>query len=909
MRLSTLAAVLLAAPLAAQTAAPSKPPLAGPPSLSARAVEPGAIDLDGQLTEAAWADAEVARDFVQIRPAPGAPSTEPTEARVVYDGDALYVGMTLHDSRPDAILAPLGRRDADLTSDWAFVALDSYFDRRTAFVFAVNPAGVQRDLLVYEDVREDDSWDAVWDVATQRTPTGWTAEFRIPLSQLRYAADRPVQTWGLQFGRDHVRTGESGFWAPMSPDVNGMVSQFGTLSDLRDLRAPRRLELVPYAASALTRAPGDARDPYYAPTAVAPRLGLDVKYGVTSDVTLAATVNPDFGQVEQDPAQVNLGGFELFLQERRPFFVEGTDAFSMEPRRYFSTNRPNLLYTRRIGRSPQRGQFVPGDAYRAAGEDGVVYADAPRQSTILGAAKLSGRAGRFSFGVLDAVTGPEYGRFQAVAADGTVATDGRALVEPATNYAVVRARGTFGRTIVGGLATSVLRSTADPAIDGLLPAQATVAGLDVEHPLGDWTLSGQLAGSVVSGSAASIARVQRAFPRLYQRPDAGHLRLDDTRTSLAGLTGELNLLKTSGEHWLAGVHANVTTPGFDSNELGFQSRADEAGGGVVVIYNQNQPRGVFQRWGANVFTGAGWNFAGDRTTTFAGANANARFRNFWGANANVSAGPRTVDDRGTRGGPLLTDPAGGNVNVSVRSDDRKAVSGYAYGYASASEIGGRNGGGGGGLEARPSSSVTVRLGPELSRSFAPQQYVRSVEAPGLDTTFGRRYLFGELDRTTLSLDARVDWTFTPTLSLQVFARPFVSTGRYRAFRQLTEAGQLRMPTFGDGFGSVETGRFESDGEGGSVFVPDASAAEAYRLTGADGGTATLANPDFTVRALQGNAVLRWEYRPGSAFFLVWQQQRSGFATDGALRFRRDVRGLFADEVTNVFLVKLSYWLG
>ena len=896
--LALLLAVLLAPAPAAQSAAerPAGPAAASVPPLqiAAAAVEPGAVRLDGVLDEAAWGRAEVATGFVQGAPDPGEPGSERTEARVLYDGSAVYVGMRMHDSRPPT--SQLGRRDVRTASDYASVVFDSYDDDRTGFQFEVNPHGVQRDFLLYDDVREDGSWDAVWEVATSRDGAGWTAEFRIPLSQLRYAGGAAVQSWGLQFTREIHRTGERLAWAPILPDVDGFVSRFGTLADLRGLASPRRLELQPYVASSLARAPGDDLDPYYAENDVSPRVGLDVKYGVTSDVTLTATVNPDFGQVEADPAQVNLGGFELFFEERRPFFVEGTDVFSLSPRRYFATNRPNLLYTRRIGRAPQRRSFVSDAAVEAAGDDGTVYADAPQQSTILGAAKLTGRAGGVSFGVLNAVTGPEHGRFTALDAAGGAVHSDRALVEPATNYAVGRARATFGRTRVGALGTSVVRATSDAAIGALLPGQATVAGLDVEHPFGDWILSGQVAGSVVTGSAESVARLQRSFPRLYQRPDAGHLAFDPSRTSLAGLTGEVNVLKVAGEHWLAGFHASATSPGFDANELGFQSRADYAATGGGVIYTQNKPQGAFQRWNANLFAGSGWNLAGDRTFSFLSANVSGQLKTFYGGNVNVEAYPRAVSDRGTRGGPLMGSPAGLSGGAYVYTDQRKPLSLGGFTGASWDELGGWSARTYPSVEVRPSSSVSVEVGPSLDVSHDERQYVGAFDAPSLGATFGRRYVFGVLDQTTVAVEARVDWTFTPTLSLQTFVRPFVSRGRYTAFRQLTEPGQLALPVFGEGFGAAEP---ETDG----------GVVTGYRLTGADGGAVRLGNPNFTVRALQGNAVLRWEYRPGSALFVVWQQQRSGFEPDGALRVGRDVGGIFRDTPTNVFLVKLSYWLG
>lgn len=915
MRLLLLLASLLAAPLAAQTSVPPANPLASDTAatlaaehtLGAHALGDGSIDLDGRLDETAWAAADVATGFVQNRPEPGAPASEPTEARVLYDGGAVYVGLRMHDSQPERVQAPLGRRDADLEGDWVLVAFDSYHDRRTAFAFALNPAGVQQDLLLYDDVREDMSWDAVWSGAASRDAEGWTAEFRIPLSQLRYAGGRAVQDWGLQFHRKHHRTGERTFWAPMLPDDNGMVSLFGTLSGLRDLHTPRQLELMPYVASSLTRAPGNRLDPFYAQNDVSPRVGLDLKYGITSDLTLTATVNPDFGQVEADPARVNLGGFELSFDERRPFFVEGTDVFSMQPRRFFGMNRPSLLYTRRIGRSPQRTDFVPGAARQAAGDDGTVYTDAPQQSTILGAAKLSGRVGRFSVGVLDAVTGPEYGLFQAFDGAGQMVMDDRALVEPATNFTAARARGTFGRTIVGALGTSVFRSTANDVIASLLPTQATVLGVDVEHPVGDWIVNGQLAGSHVSGSTESIARLQTAFPRLYQRPDADYLDFDPTRTSISGLTGEVNVLKASGEHWVGGLHGEFTSPGFDANELGYQSRADEAGLGGVLVYQQNDPQGPFQNWSANVYSGARWNFGGDRMATFLGGSTDGQLRNFWGGSVSGEVWTRGTSDRTTRGGPLAAAPAGFSLNGNVWSDDRKPVSGYFWTGTNRNELGSWSHGVEIGMEARPTSSVQFSVGPGVDLSHDPRQFVGIFEAPGLEATFGNRYVFGAIDQTTLAMSARLNWTFTPTLSLQTYVRPFVSRGRYSDFRQMTAPGQLDFPLYGEGFGAVESGSFEEiDGE--AVFVPGAGST-AYRVTGADGGQATFSDPSFTVRALQGNAVLRWEYRPGSALFLVWQQQRNGYAVDGRFEFDRDVRGLLTDPVTNVFLIKLSYWLG
>ena len=846
----------------------------------------GPIHLDGVLDEAAWASAEHAGGFVQLRPALGEPASEQTEARVLYDGDAVYVGMRMHDSQPDRIGAALGRRDSGPESDWAQVMLDSYADRRTAFGFMVNAAGVQTDFLMFDDVNEDDSWDAVWEAATSRDGTGWTAEFRIPLGQLRFAPG--AEQWGLNFGRKHFRTGEHTFWAPLRPDVDGKVSRFGTLTGLSGLESPRRLEVQPYVAASLTRAPGDDDDPYYTENDFTPQAGLDLKYGLTGDLTLTATVNPDFGQVEADPSQVNLGGFELFFEERRPFFVEGADKFSMQPRRFFATNRPDLLYTRRIGRQPQRSGFVPDGLDN---EDITVYTDAPQQSTILGAAKLSGRVGRFSVGAMNAVTGREYGRFEAFDDAGQQLDSGRGLVEPVTNYFVGRARGTFGGTIVGGLVTSVVRDTGDPAIAALLPVQSTVAGFDIEQPLGDWRLTAQLVGSHSSGTEDAVTRLQSAFPRLYGRPDAGHLGIDSSRTALAGLTGEVNLMKTNGERWSGGLHASTLSPGFDANALGFQSRADYTGVGGSVGYQLNEGVGPFQRFSASSYAGAGWNYAGDRTASFGGTNANGQFHTFWGVNGNLNWNARSMNDRLTRGGPIADGPAGFNVNGNVWSDDRKPVSGYVWGKVDGDAFGSHGWGIDTGLDVRPSAALELSLSPGYFRDHEARQYVTAFDDAAATATFGRRYVFGGLNSTTLAMSVRANWTFSPALTLQLFARPFVTRGKYESFKAFDRPGAGELPIYGEDLGSVT--------RDGSVVTIDPG----------DGGEPFDLEEDFTFRSLQGNAVLRWEYRPGSALFLVWQQQRSATASDGQIRYGRDVRGLFTDEAQNIFLLKLSYWLG
>ncbi|GAB5519680.1 MAG: hypothetical protein RhofKO_19310 [Rhodothermales bacterium] len=857
------------------------------PSFSASSITTESIRIDGVIDEAAWADATPLSNFVQFRPTPNAAPSEQTEARVLVGPTALYVAMRMFDAQPEAINTRLARRDSYADTDHAVVVIDPFGDGRTGFLFRTTPGNVKVDVLFFDDIDSDASWDAVWDAATQRTADGWTAEFEIPLSQLRYEGGPGPHTWGLQLVRIHHRTGELSYWSARDPGAEGYVSQFGTMIVPTDLPSPRRFELLPYMASVVTQAPDADANPFVTSTELAPRAGLDVKWGLTPSLTLAGTINPDFGQVEADPAQVNLSGFELFFEERRPFFVEGVDAFAMAPRRAVATQRPTLLYTRRIGRSPQRISFVP-DAMR----NGQLFTDAPQQSTILGAAKISGQIGRFNVGVLNATTRAEYGRFQRLDASGTTTETGRALVEPLSNYLAARARGTYGRFIVGGLLTSVLRNTDDAAIADLLPQTASVAGVDVEYTLDDaWRLTAQLSGSWLSGSPAAITRAQTAFPRLFQRPDADHLDLDPTQSNLAGWSSEVNLLKTRGEYWTGGLHMAATSPGFDANAMGFQPRADLMNVDGIARYQQNTPRANLQSWSAVLRGGVGYTFGGERIASLLVGRLSAQLPNFWGVGFTFIAAPRSYDDRLTRRGPLAKRPASLDVSIDLDTDSRQKVWAAFSANVATDELGGSELGGSLELSTQPRSALQLSAGPEFSIAQRPRQYVTAFADPAAVATFGTRYVFGHLETTTLAFTARADWTFTPNLSVQLYARPFLSSGRYAAFKAFDQPNALRLPVYGESRGTVTT-----DGDGTTI-NPE------------DGGEAFTLSRDFTVRALQGNAVLRWEFRRGSTLFFVWQQQRDGRLSDGRFQVQRGLRDLLDDSHTNVFMVKLTYWLG
>jgi hypothetical protein len=844
--------------------------------------------IDGRLDDAAWSAAPVAGDFVTQRPAFGQPASQRTEARVAYDADAIYVGIRAFDTAPDSIASQLGRRDATgIISDWVQVVFDSYHDRRTGFRFAVTPRGVKRDVFHYDDGPEDATWDAVWTVETAIDSLGWTAEFRIPFSQLRFRQGSGEQVWGLNILRDLARKEERSYWSPMRPDQSGFASRFGTLTGIRDLRNPRRLELLPYSVASVTRdgeVSGD--DPFRDPTDPALSVGADLKYGVTSNLTLTATFNPDFGQVEADPSQVNLSAFETFFQERRPFFVEGVDVFN-----FGLGGGEALFYSRRIGRSPQGG--VGG---------GKQFVDAPDATTILGAAKLTGRtSGGWTIGVLDAVTAEEKTRYVIDDASGVES----AVTEPMTNYGVARVRRDMrgGQTSIGGIVTTVHRRLGDDNGLEWLPGSAYAGGLDWRHRFlnGQWQFNGFLLQSTVRGDTLAIRRLQTSPARLFQRPDADHVDYDPQRTALNGTGGLVALNKIAGK-WHGGSGLVYRSPGFESNDLGFLRSADRVSWDGFVGYNQFEPQGPFRNWNFYHNHYLGWTTDGERTSYGTNINGNFALKNLWTGYWGLAYNAAGLSVSELRGGPALATPPSSELWGGFSTDRRKKVyvgADLSYNWESGTD--GSSISAGPFVNVRPSSRFDLLLAPSVSWNTNAWQYVGSRLDSNADNT--RHWVFGKLDQTTVSLTARLNYIFSPTMSLQFYAQPFISAGDYRDFMEVADS---RADGFGDRFRQLPASEIrECTGEG-SVFFgvrPQAAGCEDT----ADFGY-QFDNPDFNIRSLNSNAVLRWEYRPGSTLFVVWSQGRSDFAADGRFQLRNNASDLFRAPGTNVLLIKMSYWL-
>lgn len=884
------------------TASAAQPGEQQPRSVEAQ-VRTGPVEVDGILDEPAWQEARPISEFVAGEPIEGVPATHQTEVRVLFDDEAIYVGLRMWDPEPGSIRRQLTRRDEESESyDFVEVAFDPDRDRRTAYAFRLTAAGVQVDRFRYDDVQVDEAWRAVWAGALHLDEQGWTAEFRIPLSQLRFEASEDPQSWGFNVTRRKVSTGEVSYLSLESRQRYGGVSAFAALDGLRLTERARNLEVAPFVLAGHETQPDVPDDPFRQGSDQMGQIGLDGRYGLGSTFVLDFTLNPDFGQVEVDPAVINLTAFETFFPEQRPFFTRDDRLFD------FSLPGPanTLFYSRRIGRSP-----------RGTGPAGADHSSVPRESRILGAGKLTGRtAGGLSAGALLAFTDQMTGRAYWEAEDrfeGFVA-------EPRTRYGVVRLRQDLrdGDSQVGAIVTDVGRELSDEPLVGRLPDRSHSVGVDFEHAWADqeWALSGHLTASRVQGTAEAMVRIQESSIHLFQRPDAPHLEVDSAATSVGGAHWHVNLTRRGGSRLTGSTWLGQRTPGFEINELGFSSSAERVYGGGRVQFSEITPGRFFREYSASIFTfqsfrnsvWEGGEAGRGRRGAWAGGpingNLDATFLNFWEVEGSLGYSPSVLNDRITRGGPLMETPAERSAGVGLSSDPRASVSGgLGVEYTSA-------GAGGDELELeaelvyRPSARIQLELNPTWQRALDRVQYVAGLSDPSHGATYGRRYVFGELDRRTLSVDTRLSVVFSPTLTLQVFTQPLLSSGRYREYKQFTEPA-------GFAFDVLAKGEAASDPEGvrcveGRSCIADGTL---YLDFAGDGiPEAQLPDPNFTIGALRGNAVLRWEYRPGSQLFLVWQQRRRDEARLGTLSPSRDLRALLEAPTEHVFLLKASYWI-
>ncbi|MFP2926323.1 DUF5916 domain-containing protein [Pyxidicoccus sp. 3LG] len=836
--------------------------------------------LDGVLDDGAWRQATFTTDLVQKEPDQGLPATLRTEVAFVYDDDALYVGARMFSDSPADIETVMTRRDESGVAERLIISLDTWLDRRTAYSFAVTAAGQRVDWYhpVDEEFERDYSFNPVWAARTRMTGEGWVAELRIPFSQLRFNAAEE-QVWGLNINRYVPRRNEDDFWVAVPRHVTGWASWFGDLKGIRAVRPSRRLEVLPYVAgdwlvnaglNPRAGTPFDSRRDWDA------RVGGDVKVGLGPNFTLDATVNPDFGQLEADPAVVNLTAFETFFEERRPFFTEGSQLFTGTGPAYF--------YSRRIGAAPR----LLGDL-----ESQRDFVEAPRASTLWGAGKLTGRmASGLSVGALAAVTGDSF----ADTYDFNTSETGRVKLEPFTGYGVMRVQQELGggASVVGATLTGVHRSIRPQGttggLDVNLPDQAYTAGADASFRLGaggQYALTAYAGGSHVSGSREAMARLQRSSARYYQRPDQTYVRMDPEATSLSGYTVGATLERVSGRHWLWSVGGYLESPGFELNDAGSLQTADDLNADLSLTYRDTEPGPLLRGLEVTLGSYNNWNYGGVRQSNSLSSTVRLTFPNFWTGEVTGTYLPRALSDVLTRGGPLMQTGQGvtflGSLENAFSATTRWSLSGQAWRY----ETGSHGYILGGSLGVQPGRRLRFAVEPGLSSFTEEPQYVDTVEG-GRAETFGQRYVFGAVDRRELFARLRADLFLTPDLTVELYVEPFASSGTYRRFGELLQPRGRALLRYGDGNVTHEDGQLRVVDGAGAVFEVD--------------------DPDFNLRSLRSNLVVRWEFRPGSTLFFVWQQDRSNEQALGSVLEPSALGNTFSTPGSHTFAMKLSWWI-
>ena len=880
---------LLAANVAAARNQDARPPVEPKVLRVLQAQE--AVKIDGILDERIWQAAGTG-DFVQTDPVDGGPPSERTTVWIAYDDRALYVAARMDDSQPDLIVAPLARRDALADehhvwlqdSDWFEFSVDSYHDRLSGFHFAINPAGSIADATISNDTWFDYSWDGVWESAARRDSSGWTVEIRIPFDQLRFRSlQSPV--WGVNFRRIIKRKYERDVLAWVPKNESGYVSRFAMLEGLQGMRQRLHAEFLPYGVARAEFAPAEAGNPFRSGHDYLATAGLDVKVGLQSNLTLDATVNPDFGQVEVDPAVVNLTAYETYFEEKRPFFIEGASIFTFGQggaTDYYGFNfqEPDFFYSRRIGRPPQGNVRGQG------------FTDFPDSSRIIGAAKITGKIGAdWNIGFVSALTSREYARvdFQG--------ERGRELVEPFSYYGGLRARKDFhqGRQGLGLIATATLRELDGPDLAGLLNHRAFVIGADGWSFLDKsktWVWTGWLGASRAEGTAADILRLQESSTHYYQRPDADHLDYDPAATSMSGWSGRMTLNKERG-NFITNFSLAAISPGFDVNDLGYMNRGDIINTHLVLGYRWLKPGRTFRNASLLLAKALGLNFGGTRIQDGYYLFANAQLLNYWSLETMVAFSPDTMSDDLTWGGPLMLHPSVFSTYLEVGSDDRKPVVLFAYGEWNKSGGGSYNWSTEIDLQWKPAPALSFSIGPAYLYRYSHAQWLATIDDTLMTATFGKRYVFSDIQFHELSTSLRLNWTFTPKLSLQAYIQPYLATGAHSAYKE---------------FAQPRTFDFNHYGQNGSLIFRQA---DGYLIDPDGGGPAAaffVADPDFNFKSLRGTIVLRWEYRPGSALYLVWTQNRSAESAAGVFDFNRDLGDLFRAPGDNIFLLKFTYRL-
>ncbi|MFO7575494.1 MAG: DUF5916 domain-containing protein [Bacteroidales bacterium] len=836
--------------------------------------------IDGILDDKAWENGEWAGDFSQFEPYNGRTASQRTEFKILFDENNIYVAIRAFDTAPDSIVRRLTRRD-EVDGDLVGVAFDSYHDLRTGFVFGVSAGGVKFDMMMTNNGQnEDDSWNPNYWAKATVNEEGWVAEMKIPFSQLRFEKNSD-DVWGFQVYRQLYRYNEMSFWEHIPQDAPGLIHLFGEISGFENIKPRKIFDITPYGVASLDNYEAQPGNPFAAGRDYRLNGGLDAKIGVTNNLTLDLTINPDFGQVEADPSEVNLTAYETYFEEKRPFFVEGKNITDFNiGLGDGGIGNDNLFYSRRIGRRPQ--------GYPSLGDN--QFANIPRAAKILTAAKLTGKTkSGLSLGFIETVTAEEKAEIDT---EGTRTFE---TVEPLTNYFVGRVQkdNDNGNTIIGGMFTSVNRQLTDN-LENSLHKAAYSGGIDFTKFFREKTWMFNLNASVshVAGSELAIVRTQRSSARYFQRPDATHFDLDSSKTSLTGTGGRMQIVKSGNSHWTFMAAMVWKSPEFEINDIGYMREADNIIQVAYIGYRQWEPKGIYRNYNINLNQYSAWTLGGEHMVDGLNMSGNITFKNFWYANAGGELNFNSKSNAMLRGGPMMNMPASLNSWYNAGTDSRKKLvfrvsgglnKGFS-GSSSSSRIGA-------GMTYKPVNTLVVSVNPSYSVSSNQLQYIgrRSFEDEN-------RYLFGSIKQKVLSASLRVNFNLTPELTLQYWGQPFMATGSYADFKKITNpvAGQY-------------DDRFSVYPESAIELIDNSYYAVDENLNGT--ADYSFDKPDFNLQEFLSNLVIRWEYNPGSTIFLVWSQTRSNFDDEALFDPRENIGDLFGVKPYDVFLIKFSYRFG
>ncbi len=839
--------------------------------------------IDGLIDDTVWSIVDWSSDYTEFEPDNATAPSEQTKMKIIYDSKNLYVAFRCYEKEPSTIEKRMGRRD-DFPGDWVEINLGTLGDDRTGFSFTISASGVKGDEFISNNSNFDDSWNPIWYVNTNIDGEGWTAELKIPLSQLRFSAEKE-QVWGLQSTRRYFKKEERSTWQPLYPNPPGWVSEFGELRGITGLKPQKQLEIQPYSVAQLDTYEKEQGNPFRDGSDAKLTVGLDAKIGITNDLTLDLTVNPDFGQVDADPGAIALDGFEIFFQERRPFFVENKSIFDFQ----FGGNQDNLFFSRRIGRTPQG--FTTLESRQ--GE----FEDFPNNTTILGAAKFSGKTkDGWAIGFLESVTAKEFAKIdlntdQSVLDGlGQVGEPRKELVEPLTNYLVSRVQKDFNNnnSYIGGIFTATNRN-----LDGnlsFLRKDAYSSGIDFKHNWKErkYYAEGSAVISNVKGSAESIELTQRSITHLFQRVDADHVNVDSTKTSLTGSGGRFEIGKSGGGNWRYNVGGNWRSPELELNDIGFLRQADEVRQYFNIRRLFNKPTKWYRQANIGFSQFTTYDFEGNYNRIQYEIGGRVNLKNNWNINFGGAHKPRIFSNTNLRGGPRWRFSQENFAYLFVNTDQRKKVSvtaGHVNSQAKQNNFSLRRYELG--VNYQPINSLSLSLSTEYSKNPNKTQYVTTSDFNGT-----ARYINGEIDQETLSATLRVNYNINPNLTIQYYGQPFIFKAKYANFNYVNNPIARNL---NDRIISYENNQVSFLNDNYSV-DEDLDGTIDY----------SFGNPDFAFVQFRSNLVMRWEYIPGSEIFLVWSQGVTG-SGDPSNDFSAIVENqLLNQKPQNTFLIKATY---